>query len=275
MRSALCVICFFTFLFFSSACSCRGRHSHKYVPKNAKENVSSSFYTSNDNDYRAFLPSALENVPEIIIRRFAYVVSYNSSIRLPNWVAWRLTANHVDGDIKKSSFMEDEDVPMPRATNDDYKGSGWTRGHMCPAGDNKWDGQAMQESFLLSNICPQHASLNSGLWNVIERDCRKWAVKFGDLYIVCGPVLLKREHETIGDNNVVVPEAFFKVILCLNGKPKAIGFVIRNNEGKKKRDSFINTVDEVERITGYDFFPSLPDNIEDEVESHASIDDWR
>jgi endonuclease G len=74
---------------------------------------------------------------------------------------------------------------------------------------------------------------------------------------------------------VVVPEAFFKVILCLKGTPKAIGFVVKNNSGTKKKDQYTNTVDDVERITGYDFFPALPDDIENEVESHTNIDDWR
>ena len=133
----------------------------------------------------------------------------------------------------------------------------------------------MYESFSLVNVCPQNASLNSGVWNSIEIDCRRWANRFGDVYIVCGPVLLQREHETIGDNKVVVPEAFFKVILCLQGKPKAIGYVIRNNEGKKKRDQFINTIDEVEQITGYDFFPALPDSIENTIEAYANLDDWK
>jgi endonuclease G len=88
-------------------------------------------------------------------------------------------------------------------------------------------------------------------------------------------VLLNREHETIGKNKVVVPEAFFKVILCLQGNPKAIGFIVRNNGGKKKRDHCINTVDDVERITGMNFFPSLPDEIENEVEAYANFNDWR
>lgn len=166
-------------------------------------------------------------------------------------------------------------MPTPRATNEDYKNVTWTRGHMCPAGDNKWDERAMSESFLLSNMCPQTASLNTGLWNRLEQSCRIWAQKYGDLFIVCGPVLLNTEHETIGVNKVVVPEAFFKVILCLQGKPKAIGFVIRNNDGKKKRDQFVNTVDEVERITGIDFYPALPDSIENKVESYANLEDWK
>jgi endonuclease G len=105
-------------------------------------------------------------------------------------------------------------------------------------------------------------------------DCRQWAKKYGEVYVVCGPVLMNRKHETIGSNNVVVPEAFFKVVLCLKGEPKAIGFVIRNNEGKKKRDQFINSVDEVERITGYDFFPALPDDVENVVEAKADIKEW-
>ena len=222
------------------------------------------------------LPTPLNNGTELILRRVGYTVSYNPEWKIPNWVAWHLTANHADGDVKRfSSYLEDEDVPCPRATPEDYKRSGWSHGHMCPAGDNKWDRKAMRETFLLTNMCPQDRSLNSGLWNSIEMDCRRWAKQYGDIYIVCGPVFMNREHETIGPNGVFVPEAFFKVILCLQGKPKAIGFVVRNNEGKKKRDQFINTVDDVERITGIDFFPALPDDIESEVEAYANIDDWR
>ena len=221
------------------------------------------------------IPAPLKNKKEQILRRKAYTVSYNKDTRCPNWVAWHLTAEHADGSLKRhSSFREDEDVPRPRATLEDYKRSGWSRGHMCPAGDNKWDEQAMEESFLLTNVCPQDKSLNSGLWNRVEMDCRQWAKKYGEVYVVCGPVLMNRKHETIGSNNVVVPEAFFKVVLCLKGEPKAIGFVIRNNEGKKKRDQFINSVDEVERITGYDFFPALPDDVENVVEAKADIKEW-
>lgn len=212
---------------------------------------------------------------QLILKRTAYSLSYNPEMRIPNWVSWHLTAEHADGECPRDNkYYEDEEVPTPRATDDDYKGTGWTHGHMCPAGDNKWDEVAMRESNLLSNICPQHASLNSGLWNGIERNCRKWAKEYGDLFIVCGPVLLNKEHETIGINKIVVPEAFFKVILCLHDKPKAIGFIVKNNEGTKKKDQYVNTVDEVERITGIDFFPALPDDIENEVEAKADIKEW-
>ena len=221
-------------------------------------------------------PAPLSGVPEQIVRWKAYIVSYNKDTKIPNWVAWHLTADHTDGPIRRmSNFHEEEEVPTPRATLEDYKGSGWSRGHMCPAGDNKWDERAMYESFSLVNVCPQNASLNSGLWNSIEMDCRKWAKRYGDIYIVCGPVFMNREHETIGENNIYVPEAFFKVVLCLNGSPKALGFIVRNTDGNKKRDLYYNSIDQVERITGYDFFHALPDDIENEVESHADIEDWR
>ena len=221
------------------------------------------------------VPEIKTTEQSILVKRKGYTLSYNSSYLIPNWVFWHLTAEHTDGPNKRlNTYIEDLSVPSPRAVEEDYWGTPWTHGHMCPAGDNKWDEEAMRESNLLTNICPQSADLNSGLWNKIEQDCRKWAKKYGDLFIVCGPVLLNTRHETIGVNKVVVPEAFFKVILCLQGKPKAIGFVIKNNDGKKKRDQYVNSVDEVERITGIDFFPALPDSIEDTVESYANLEDW-
>lgn len=221
-------------------------------------------------------PAPLKGKSDIIMKRKGYIVSYNRDNKIPNWVAWHLTSEHVDGKFKRTGgYQEDIEVPIPRANKEDYESTRWSHGHMCPAADNKWDEKAMMESNLLTNICPQDRSLNSGLWNRIEQDCRKWAKRFGDVYIVCGPILLNKEHETIGGNKVVVPEAFFKVILSLNPKPKAIGYIVRNNEGTKKRDQFINTVDEVERITGIDFFPSLQDDIENKVEAYSNIKDWK
>lgn len=222
------------------------------------------------------IPIVKECIQNQILKRKAFTVSYSRQTKCPNWVAWRLTADHTDGDVKRfGGYFEDEEVPEPRATNEDYRGSGWSKGHMCPAGDNKWDEVAMRESNLLTNICPQDKSLNSGLWNRIEMDCRKWAQKYGSVYIVCGPLLYNKEHETVGENKVVVPEAFFKVILCMQGEPKAIGFVVKNNAGTKKKNQYVNTIDEVERLTGYDFFPLLPDSIEDKVEAYSNLDDWR
>ncbi|WP_440421227.1 DNA/RNA non-specific endonuclease [Prevotella merdae] len=222
------------------------------------------------------LPAPLTSVPEQILVRKGYTVSYNKDRRVPNWVAWHLTAAHLKGSVKRSdaSFHEDEEVPMPRAIDYDYVRSGYDRGHMCPAGDNKWSAKAMDESFLFTNVCPQAPQLNRGDWNEMEQACRKWAKENGDIYIVCGPIFYKKRAKTIGKNKVAVPDAFFKVVLTMKGKPKAIGFIYKNGDGNRPKGDYANSVDEVERITGIDFFPSLPDKIEKQVEAQCNPDDW-
>ncbi len=208
--------------------------------------------------------------------RTGYILQYDPLKRIPVWVAWRLTADHTDGNHKREGikFTEDEDVEDPRATDADYRGSGYDRGHMCPSGDNKWSRKAQEESFLFTNICPQLHNLNAGDWNELEKRCRHWAKAYGEVYIVCGPVLLNKKHKTIGRNKVVVPEAFFKVVLRLGDDPQAIGFIYRNEERNSAMSSYVNTVDDVERITGLDFFASLPTEMEKQLESKASLDDW-
>ena len=229
------------------------------------------------SDYAGLeVPARLNTVPEQILRRVGYTVSYNSERRVPNWVAWHLTASHLKGNTKRSesSFHEDVDVPEPRAIDNDYVRSGYDRGHMCPAGDNKWSQQAMDQSFLFTNICPQAPQLNRGDWNEMEQACRKWAKQYGDIYIVCGPIFYKKRCKTIGRNKVAVPDAFFKVVLVMKDEPKAIGFIYKNADGNRPKGDYANSVDEVERITGIDFFPKLPDRIEKKVEAQCVPSDW-
>ena len=217
--------------------------------------------------------------PEQILRRTAYVASYNKETKLPNWVAWHLTADRTTGPAKRSGvdFEADADVPAPRAEDSDYYGSGYDRGHMCPAGDNRWHWRAMQESFYMTNICPQHHNLNRGDWKELEDDCREWAEKEGRIYIACGPIFYKGKPRTIGrEHKVAVPDAFFKVILCADSRPpRAIGFIYKNTSGNHPLDHYVNSVDQVERITGIDFFPALPDDVEREVESGYNLKLWK
>lgn len=227
-------------------------------------------------DDKLVMQTSPKGTPEQILKRTGYVASYNKTTLLPNWVAWHLTAERTEGSAKRSGvdFAEDTEVPEPRATDWDYYNSGYDRGHMCPAADNKWSKKAMEESFLFTNMCPQNGNLNRGDWNEMEMACRKWAKKYGDLYIVCGPILYKGKHNTIGKNKVVVPEAFFKVVLRTGDNPQAIGFIYKNTSGNRPKDSYVNTVDEVERITGIDFFPSLPDDVEKKVEAECDLGLW-
>lgn len=220
------------------------------------------------------LPAIGDN--DKILRRTGYTVCYNADARIPKWVAWRLTADHTMGPYKRGGikFQEDEEVEEPRATDSDYRQSGYDRGHMCPSGDNKWSEVAQRESFILTNVCPQVHNLNAGDWNEMEQQCRRWAQEYGEIYIVCGPILYNQQHKKIGSNKVVVPEAFFKVVLCMKGTPKAIGFIYKNAEGNRPKGDYVNSVDQVERITGYDFFANLPDDIEKKAEANADLNDW-
>ena len=221
------------------------------------------------------IPVSKKKVSQTIRKRFAYTVSYNHDTRQPNWVAWTLTRAHASGKLKRGDFEDDMDMPSPKGTKADYYNSGYDRGHLCPAGDNKWNQKAMDECFLMTNMCPQTHALNAGIWNSIEQQCRTWAKKYGRVYIVCGPIFLNKQHRKLGKNKVVVPDAFFKVILRTGKNPQAIGFICRNQgaTGLQKKD-FVNSVDEVERITGYDFFSKLPDNIEKKIEAKADINQW-
>lgn len=210
-----------------------------------------------------------------ILLRSSYAVCYDAANKIPRWVEWILTAEHTTGNQPRlNNFLPDEDVAEPRAELADYKGSGFDRGHMCPAGDNKWGYEPMRESFLLTNVCPQDQNLNSGDWNELESQCREWAKQYGELYIACGPILRKAKGRTIGKNRVRVPEAFFKVVLCPSGTPKALGFIYENKPCNRPLSAYVVTVDEVERQTGLDFFPFLDKAVEAQVEASARLEDW-
>lgn len=220
------------------------------------------------------LPASVDG--EILLRRMGYTVSYNPTTREPNWVAWYLSARRLDGDASRSGveFREDESVPEPRATTWDYYRSRFDRGHQCPAGDNKWSQEAMEESFLLTNICPQNPKLNKYEWNRLESQCRDWAKEYGGVYVACGPIFSAGSKKAIGEHRVKVPTAFFKVVLCTVGTPKAIGFIYQNIGDKQDYRSCVRSVDEIEGLTGYDFFHLLDDATEKKVEAEANIDDW-
>ena len=222
------------------------------------------------------IPSRLTDRTERIITHKGYTVSYNADWKIPNWVAYELTDVEAAGEEPRGKkFVPDPMVPKyESATTEDYKNSGWDRGHMAPAADMKWHPQAMKESFYLSNICPQNHNLNGGAWKDLEEQVRDLAAQKGHIYVVCGPIV-SDDYQTIGANNVVVPSAFFKVLLQEdNGQIYTIGFIYENVAGKRPMSTYTMTVDEVEEITGIDFFPSLPDKIEKRVEAEVDFTKW-
>ena len=224
-------------------------------------------------------PVIPDAIPNKLLVKYCYTVSYNAKTRQPNWVMWQLTEDHVMRRKEGvwNEYREDIDLPSEiRATLDDYASSGYDRGHMCPGGDCNWDDEGRDETFLLSNMCPQNSNLNRGDWKEIEMACRKWAKQYGNIYIVCGPIFLKsQQHERIGPNQIPVPEAFFKVVLCSKSStPKGIGFICRNTNENRKKDFYVNSIRQVERVTGYRFFPNLDDSINSLVYDIDDINIW-
>lgn len=217
---------------------------------------------------------------ETIIKHTAYTLSFNTKHNNPNWVAWELTANEANANMQRSdNFCADPELPLRnQVTSADYKGSGYDRGHMCPAADNRWSTQAMNECFYMSNMCPQNHELNSQSWERLESACRRWATNEGSIFIVCGPIYKSnRKSLTIGyDHVVTVPDEFFKCVLTLNpGKEKAIGFIYSNRQGKQSMEECAMTVDDVEAITGYDFFVNLDNKLESRLESSYDLSKWK
>lgn len=214
-----------------------------------------------------------------LLQHTGYVSYFSPETNCPVWVAWELTDSEVDGNAKRSNynFTPDEKVSYShQVTTKDYSRSGYDRGHMCPAGDMAWSGEAMHDCFYMTNICPQLPEVNQKYWEKLERTCRRWAKQEGSVYIICGPIFTSKQHKTIGrEHKIAVPDAFFKVILSLKkGKEKGIGFYYTNEERQQNLKEASRTIDEIERLTGFDFFSDLNDGIENDVEAQCNLGKW-
>lgn len=202
-------------------------------------------------------------------------LAFNPDNHTPDWVAWELLGSETNGvESRRSKFIADETV-AGSPTSKDYTHSGYDRGHICPAADQKWSAKAMDDCFYMTNICPQDHALNSGAWSTLEAKERIWAVRDSAIIIVAGPVYNSSDKRRIGETGVRVPSAFYKVILApFLEHPRAIGFVYPNMTSPGNMKDYVMTVDEVEKLTGIDFFYNLPDEIENIVESETSFTQW-
>ena len=214
---------------------------------------------------------------ENIIRHLAYTVSFNPQTHLPNWVAYELTADETDGPWTRKGlrFVPDPYCKGEQADREDYRNSGYSHGHLAPAGDMKWDSLAMIESFYYTNCIPQDANLNTGKWHQLEEKTRKLAREYGSVYVVTGPVIQYDSVERIGYHGIAVPVACYKALLIRNKERySAIGFVMLNGGEQRSMKECACTVDELEALLGLNMFYNLPDDIEEAVESTVTWGDW-
>ena len=215
-----------------------------------------------------------------LLEKTGYVSYFNYARNTPDWVAWELTAKEAKGylDRKGYDFMPDQRLPkIHQVESYDYTGSGYDRGHMCPAGDMKWDKYALRDCFFMSNICPQTHELNLHSWERLESVCRIWASKWGSVYIICGPVYKKKVPEYIGrEHRVAVPDGFFKVVATLQpGHEKGIAFYYDNSDVRQPMNKAVRTIDEIEKLTKFDFFSELPDDIENRIEAKRDLNSFK
>ena len=215
---------------------------------------------------------------DVILDRNGYALGFRDQWKQPVWVSYKLTADEVRSKKAKRSddFRSDPAIPNGSATPEDYRGSHYDRGHLAPAADMTWSLQAMSESFYLSNMSPQSADCNRGIWKQLESQVRDFALKHGEVYVVTGPVFLpNRPVVTVGAGRVAVPHAYYKVVLAV--KPphsKAIGFIVPNSGSRRPLADFAVTVDAVEQATGLDFFNKLDPAVERRVERECDYRSW-
>ena len=238
-------------------------NTHLPAPADSVKNFSKTFYPG-------------KKKKDQLVRHMAYVLCYDEEYEQARWVAYKLTAAMCEKGVEERSddFREDKEVLTGSATPDDYKKSGYDRGHLCPAGDMGWSERSMSESFYMSNMSPQAPKFNRGIWKTLESDVREWAKRFDELYIVTGGVL-EDSLPVIGENKVAIPRLFYKVVLDIKGpERKAIAFVMPNEGSKRSVFDYAVSIDSVERLTQINFFPSLPDELEDNLESAVNVDLW-
>lgn len=222
------------------------------------------------NDF--FLPSSTTGQ---IVHHEGYSLSYSEPHEQAEWVAYELKKEQLSNtNFERPYFEVDKAVKTGAAHWKNYKNSGYDRGHLCPAGDRGYRKSVYDETFLTSNISPQEHDFNAGIWNTLEQKVRYWASKYDGVFVVTGGIL-KNHLKTIGEERVAVPKHFYKIILDHNhGQIRVIAFLLPHNNSSEPLYKFVVPVDEVEKLTGIDFFPELEDRLEERLEASGDYKLW-
>lgn len=215
------------------------------------------------------------NSKDKIITHTGYSFLYNETHEQANWVAYELTKEETNKLFERTNkFISDPKVKTGTASDKDYEGSGYDRGHLAPASDMGWSSTTMAESFFYSNMSPQTPSFNRGIWKKLEELVRTWAIENNTVYIVTGPVLTN-DLQTIGPNKVSVPNYYYKVVLDYSEPNiKGIGFILPNIDSKIQLQYYAVSIDSVEKLTGINFFPLLQSEQEEFIEKTLCIKCW-
>ncbi|KQC31076.1 DNA/RNA non-specific endonuclease [Flagellimonas eckloniae] len=221
----------------------------------------------------SLLPSSTTGA---IVQHEHFMLSYNELYEQAEWVAYELKKSHLtQDDRKRPYFIEDPKVKTKSADWRNYRGSGYDRGHLCPAGDRRFSEYAYNETFYTSNISPQDRDFNAGVWNRLEQQVRQWCKRYGDLVVITGGVL-QDGLEEIGEEDVDVPNAFYKIVFRKNGTTvDLLCFLIPGKESQAKLESFLISVDELEALTSINFFEGQSQEWQEKVERKVNASGWK
>ena len=283
-------------ILLSLICSCTSTNNTSVTESNKTASHFSSQTTVRENESTAPTSSETSEVKGDAIFTHStkkgrlyhhenYSFSYSEEDEQSEWVAYELTKEETYGKLSRSNaFTEDPIVSTESAHVYEYRESGYTKGHLAPAADMKFDRTAMMECFYTSNISPQKQKFNAGIWNDLEMQTRHWARKFNKVYIVTGPVFSPNDEKMHYTNNrgevetseITIPAKFFKIIYDFSyaGKEKMIGFIIPQS-AKGDIFEYAVTVDEVEKATGIDFFNNIAPKTQDALEGNLNISAWQ
>lgn len=229
---------------------------------------------------------------EEVVVHSAMSLVYSEEHEQAKWVSHIITADIINGKGKRSNnFRKDPLVKTESASEKDYflktkkpapkkgytyDGFGYDRGHLAPSADFKWSKKALSESYYYSNMSPQHPKFNRKKWAKLEGLLRGYITTHPEtqLYVVTGPLLndsLPKQER--GVNNMSIPKYYYKVALDLKNK-QAIAFIMPNKYIKYPISSFAVDINEVEEVTGINFFHQLNDSLEEALESQKEINVW-
>lgn len=207
-----------------------------------------------------------------IIRHKHYVLAYNAGHKQADWVYYVPFVGQRGEKAKRSdNFRPDPLVKSGAVTPADYTRSGYDRGHLCPAADMSGTAEAMSETFYMTNMSPQVPGFNRGIWKKLEEQVREWGERCM-LWVVTGPVF-KDLQGSIGQNQVSIPGYYYKVVYAPSRR-QMLGFIFPNEKSARPVAEYAVSVDSVEHFTGLDFFPQLPDALENRLEAEADYGRW-
>lgn len=224
-----------------------------------------------------------------LVRHSALALGYDEEHELAKWVCHMILNDVAEGRTTRTNdFRQDPKVNSGSTQEEDfflksqtekgewsYDGYGYDRGHLAPSADFRWNQQALSESYFYSNMTPQHPDFNRGAWAELEGYVRSYAIENDvDLYVVTGPVLnsdLRKVERSV--NEMSLPEYHYKVIFD-EKNARAIGFLMPNKLCEKPLEAYVTPVNEIEEITGLDFFSALEDPLEEEIEKSTHYFPW-